>query len=271
MQDAYFGDVGDFGKYGLLRKLCGISEPDNSPKYSLGVAWYLTNCRNGNDGKHISYLKESKKNSRVFRDCNRDLYDELQKVVCKEGYRCVKAANRPTILGPSTRFHDEVLEYDQWTGPASFRDRIERREEWLRAALKEMCGCQIVFLDPDNGLEISGVQRHQAKGAKYVFRDEFLEFWKLGCSVIVYQHCDFNSKPDDQLEKRRNQLIQAIKNSNLAANLDERAVTALKYQRGTTRGFLILPVNAHGNVLVRRIEEMLKGPWQHHFKKTTPL
>ena len=39
MQNKYVGDVGDFGKYGLLRRLA-CPEFTESP-LSLGVIWYL--------------------------------------------------------------------------------------------------------------------------------------------------------------------------------------------------------------------------------------
>ena len=42
MQNRYAGDVGDFGKYGLLRTLC--REP---PLLSLGVVWYLVSDEQG--------------------------------------------------------------------------------------------------------------------------------------------------------------------------------------------------------------------------------
>ena len=38
MQDCYVGDIGDFGKYGLLRSLCGGD--DYGPALRLGVLWY---------------------------------------------------------------------------------------------------------------------------------------------------------------------------------------------------------------------------------------
>lgn len=37
MQNRYFGDVGDFGKYGLLRRICGVSAADECEALSLGV------------------------------------------------------------------------------------------------------------------------------------------------------------------------------------------------------------------------------------------
>lgn len=48
MKNQYFGDVGDFGKYGLLSAL--------SSGMKLGVNWYLTNNDTKTDGKFIEYL-----------------------------------------------------------------------------------------------------------------------------------------------------------------------------------------------------------------------
>ena len=42
MQDRYVGDIGDFGKYGLLRALCGRD-------LYLGVVWYLIPDEGGLD------------------------------------------------------------------------------------------------------------------------------------------------------------------------------------------------------------------------------
>ena len=38
MQDRFVGDIGDFGKYGLLRALTG-TYPEAEPRLSLGVVW----------------------------------------------------------------------------------------------------------------------------------------------------------------------------------------------------------------------------------------
>ena len=55
MQDRYFGDVGDFGKYGLLRVLSGFWA---EPRLKLGVVWYLfPNETHNADGGLISYLQ----------------------------------------------------------------------------------------------------------------------------------------------------------------------------------------------------------------------
>ena len=54
MQDRYAGDVGDFGKLGMLRIIA-----DSGLK--IGVNWYLTYKPEENlkeDGKHIGYLND---------------------------------------------------------------------------------------------------------------------------------------------------------------------------------------------------------------------
>jgi len=51
MQNKYVGNVGDFGKYGMLRALF-----QNSP-LKLGVNWCLVEKEEKkNDGKHTAYL-----------------------------------------------------------------------------------------------------------------------------------------------------------------------------------------------------------------------
>ena len=59
MQDKYTGDVGDFGKYGLLKTIVAESKGN----IRLGVNWYYVTreeVSNG-DGNRVSYLgKESK-------------------------------------------------------------------------------------------------------------------------------------------------------------------------------------------------------------------
>ena len=49
MQNRYVGDIGDYLKLGILRAL--------SPKYRLGVAWWIYPDETHNaDGQHIGYL-----------------------------------------------------------------------------------------------------------------------------------------------------------------------------------------------------------------------
>jgi hypothetical protein len=56
MQNRYVGDIGDYGKYALLRHLCACA---TGKSLRLGVIWCLFPDETiNNDGKHISYLKD---------------------------------------------------------------------------------------------------------------------------------------------------------------------------------------------------------------------
>ena len=74
VQHHFVGDVGDFGKYGLLRALTG-TWPVAEPRLSLGVVWYLPADATGSaaDGQKLSYLSQPNR----FRSCDPRLYDAL--------------------------------------------------------------------------------------------------------------------------------------------------------------------------------------------------
>ena len=74
MQDRYAGDVGDFGKFSLLRTLC---RDDNN---KLGVVWYRfpDESHNG-DGRHIDYISNPQYNA-----CDKELVKCLSKVITGE-------------------------------------------------------------------------------------------------------------------------------------------------------------------------------------------
>lgn len=106
MQDRYTGDIGDFGKLGLLRRL--------SERLSIGVSWYLVPDESHNgDGQHIDYLT---KNS--FRACGPTLFDTLAQIVGSD-QRKVTALENPTIL--SSVYYSEVLDF---TAPRSLNGML---------------------------------------------------------------------------------------------------------------------------------------------------
>lgn len=72
MKNQYVGDVGDYGKYGLLRYI-------SNKGIHIGVNWYLTEDDGSNDGKFISYL--SKESERKY---DGELYDFLKEIIEKE-------------------------------------------------------------------------------------------------------------------------------------------------------------------------------------------
>jgi len=264
MQNCYVGDVGDFGKYGLLRALC-LPGSDASRALSLGVVWYLVPDEGRNaDGKHTSYLDPTRADIARYRDCDPLLYDTLAKIVDRKA-RNVTSIRNSGILPARTVFFEEPLTFDGMPGigPAAREARLRHRGEWLQHALEATAGCDVVFVDPDNGLEVK-TQRHARRGPKHVFFDELVPYLQRGQSLVIYHHMGRNRKAADQIRQRLSQIAERLRGCD--------APFALHYHRGTSRAFFIVATKAHGPVLVDRAKRFASGLWgkQKHFCLVRP-
>lgn len=135
MQDCYTGDIGDYAKYGLLRKL--------SAGKTLGVAWYLfPDEEHKSDGDLIGYLEKP----RLWRSHDPDLYDTLKGIVT-DGQRTVSEVERRGVLGDA-QFSSEMLSITN----LPVADLREWRSKWFERVLTTLEHCDLVFADPDNGL-----------------------------------------------------------------------------------------------------------------------
>jgi len=256
MQDRYVGDIGDFGKYGLLRSLAA--------DLSLGVVWYLVpDESHTNDGKDIRYLQPTLKNLTTFRDCDTDLYDMLGGIV-RDSARSVKSVHERGVLPAGTVSYDDRLTYQGMPGigPDAKDARLAHRRLWVGRALAATPDCKIVFLDPDNGIECRTTQRHEKRGPKYVYFDDVQAYLTRGQSVVIYHHFNYGSTPISQTHT-------------LFARLNERLVghqqmSALRYHRGSTRAFVVIPTPDHAPSLTRGVQRFMASPWSQHFSSVTP-
>ncbi len=258
MQNRYVGDVGDFGKYGLLRALCLPSKDDNS-ELSLGVVWYLVPPEeDNNDGKYTQYLKETPKNKSLFRACDEKLYDALSKII-NAGERRIKNIRESDILPTKTVYYEETLSFDDMPsiGPMARERRLAHRRGWVQDALYKTAGCDVVFIDPDNGLEIDNVKRHTKKGPKYAFYDELSKFIENDKSLVIYQHTSRRGAADAQIKRRVSQLKERL---NVSTD-----ILALRFRRGTSRAFFIIPSKRHEHIITERVNSFLASPWKEHF------
>ncbi len=249
MQDRYVGDVGDFAKYALLRRLTGIAGED---EIRLGVIWCLhpDEVHNG-DGRHVSYLHRPE-----FVELDAELGAALRKIVLS-GRRSVSAVAHAGILPFRTVFCDGFA-----CGPTEMRlrrnDRMLHRSSWLGACLELTTGCKLVFFDPDNGLEIASVQKHHAKAGKYIYWDELSPFWSRGQALLIYHHLNRTKPAADQI---------ALLTARLQATFDGAAIKALVFRRGSCRVFwLVCPRTSPGSEIKRRADAFLSGGWLRHFQ-----
>jgi hypothetical protein len=223
MQNRYAGDIGDFGKLGLLR--CISANSDGGGTLRVGIVWYLVPDElRGNDGKYIGYLKQSPNNVRRFRSCDADLYDALARVVGSK--RSVSSIEGAGILPADTCYFSDVTLSESRTFGSS-PTRASARQKWLSCSLECVKNCDLLFLDPDNGLEVPSVEIHHQRGPKYVFYEELKAFASLDAAktVIVYQHLCRNGCAAEQIERRRQEIKGHLGN--------ERAVLPVVYRRGT--------------------------------------
>ena len=178
MKNQYFGDVNDYRKYGLLRALQSMGDG------SLLVAWMLTPDDGGRDGGFRSYLGAPG----TWAKYDRDLFNGLSGLL--------RAAPRPSVsliegsgLLPRASYYSAVV-------PDARRERDAWRGDLFRAASR----VDLVFLDPDNGIEVPSKPVGSAGSSKYVTWSEIEGLWVAGCSILIYQH--FRREPRRSFAER---------------------------------------------------------------------
>ncbi|MBN8499926.1 MAG: hypothetical protein J0M19_02100 [Sphingomonadales bacterium] len=170
MQDRYAADIGDYVKLAILRRL-GIGR-------ELGVLWWLYPDEAHNaDGKHISYLAKPES----WRSRDPHLFDAL-KLIVEEKRRNV-AALEAAQLFPQAKFFSEII-----PTLGSKGERHAARAAWFARALDAVSACDLVFLDPDNGLETKNFDPGASKAGKSVALDEICALRRSGRTIVVYHH-----------------------------------------------------------------------------------
>ncbi|MBR5284718.1 MAG: hypothetical protein IKU27_06705, partial [Clostridia bacterium] len=154
MQDRYAGDIGDFGKLGLLKNL--ICEG-----FHIGVNWYKTEPPKSEINKDGTFVQADGKHKikEKYFPCDPKLAEVLLHISEHEG-RSVSMIQNANLLDEGMAEYYDV--------PVPVKDR----NQWHRNALKELKNSDIVFLDPDNGLLVKSVGRKSAKSVKYTFEEE---------------------------------------------------------------------------------------------------
>lgn len=166
MKNKYFGDVNDYKKYGILRALTGPGE------IATTVCWILTEDDDSGDGRRIGYLSQPEE----WREHDPEVFDHLQLQVLQHCIRSVDAIESADVL-PNCRFYSALV-----------RDDMEARQHYFYELLKFAKGSQLVFFDPDNGLEVKSVPSGRKNSSKYIYWEEIKQAFAAGHSLLIYQH-----------------------------------------------------------------------------------
>lgn len=166
MKNQYFGDINDYRKYGLLRSIIETS------KLRMLVAWMLTPDDGGTDGKFISYLNQPRKWSKY----DTQLFQKIRDILSNEKQRRVDLIERTGLLLEAEYFADCVPDSDS------------DRKSWFMSLADRARGCELVFLDPDNGFEVKSKPYGRKNSSKFVYWREIEALWLSGKSLLIYQH-----------------------------------------------------------------------------------
>lgn len=225
----------------MLRSIAGAG-------LTLGVNWYLTPDENHNsDGKYISYLQNNN-----YSGYDNELYYILKDII-ENDRRNVFSVQKSVILPVSTVFYDSILDLKGELDP--LKRRIHR-QAWHNSALNKLTDCDIVFLDPDNGLQVKSVSLTGQKGNKYIGLEELKDYYKLGKSVIFYNHRERKLEEAYLNKFRKLQVDPALRGAEWLG---------LKFLRGTIRDYIFVLQPRHLYPIKVQYEELLNTAWKENF------
>jgi hypothetical protein len=248
MKNQFFGDINDFYKYGLLRSLAASG-------LSIGVCWMLTPDDGGSAGKKLKYLEDPDR----WRARDPELYDALKRACSEPGGRSVARARE--VLANSRFFEKPVP-----------RDR-ELRQHWWQEALESLGGTDLIFLDPDNGIE----PQTAGSSEKHVCWHEIEEAWRRGSSLVIFQYFPIMKRRDPFIRELRERLahrtgsteVHAVASPNVlflvAAQAPHRTAVAKSLEGLRRRGWdLVGDDRAGSSSTKQQAERLVDGGWHAH-------
>ena len=242
MQDKYVADVGDFGKYGLLRTLAGV-EPEDTPRYRLGIVWYFADDGDPHN-TDLAYLSKPDE----FRHYDKELFRHLHHMN-ETQTRTVEEVKRKGLLGKRRFLGRKAIFFSEHVPDG------QERDPWLSLALENTRKTDIVFLDPDNGLATPKMEAED-KRPTHAYLDEVMPFVARRQTVVIYQSYrrgdGFSRKKE--VRKWRDERLTEL-------GLDER----LRVVGTSNRAFVVLPATRHVEHIDRRLERFVER-WGKHFK-----
>ena len=210
MKNQYVGDIGDYGKYGLLRFLA-------SHGIKLGINWYLTADDGSKAGKFTDYLKQS--SERIYAP---EIFDALQAIAFRKDktVRMIESAD----LIPNAQFFAEPMK----TEISAPKVRKWERRLWFNNSTLLLRGADLIFADPDNGITYTKTASN--KGCeKCILPDEVCEYYSSGKNVVFY--CHKGRRKPEAWEQAKTEIRKYIHDAQ---------ILAVTCHRGTQRSYIFV-------------------------------
>jgi hypothetical protein len=230
MQDRYAGDIGDYGKLALLRAM-------EAQGLTVGVNWYLSKTLPSeihDDGKYRIPSQYEK--------LDPGLSAALNKVFNLGEARSVQALEKAHLIASDLFVNEEVPR------------ETDQREVWHQKALTKLADCDIVFLDPDNGLNVKSVKPGSPKSPKYVWLREVSDYIASEKSVIFYNH-----RPR---KKAEDYLAECAARFSADPVLSGKRCSVVTFPRCSIRDYFIIPASQkHEERICQALQSLLDGPF----------
>ncbi|HOZ14245.1 MAG TPA: hypothetical protein PK784_05615 [Tenuifilaceae bacterium] len=185
MKDKYTGDIGDFTKILLLKKIALING------VRLGINWYFNakeyayekkQC----DGKHTNFLLSQSQ----LKNTDERLFYSLLDIIKKEQRDVEKLHG--LIPNGNVLFYKKQVPYRK------------TRESWVRESIIDLNNSNLIFLDPDNGIAYSD----RTGNVKHVFHADIITYYDEKKSLIIYNHKDRYN--EEKYKSKINAIIEKL-------------------------------------------------------------
>ena len=230
MQDRYAGDIGDYGKFALLRAM-------EAQGLTVGVNWYLAKTLPSeihDDGKYRIPAQ--------YAELDPELSAALNRIFDLREARSVQALEQAHLLASNLFVNDAVPK------------EVDQRKAWHQTALARLADCDIVFLDPDNGLNVKSVKPGAQKSPKYVWLREVSDYIASEKSVIFYNH-----RPRKKVEAYIAEYAARFATNPVLCGKQFCVVT---FPRRSIRDYFIIPASQkHEERICQTLQSLLDGPF----------
>lgn len=210
MKNQYIGDIGDYGKHGLLRFLANRG-------IKIGINWYLTECDGSSDGRFTGYLNHSEE--RIY---DSELFDVLQRIAILQD-KNIKMIEQSGII-PKADFYSDFLNSRVLKPNA----RALNRELWFNNSTLILGDADIIFADPDNGISYRKSARTKDSD-KYILPEEVSCYYNGGKNVFFY--CHKGRRKPAAWNQVKIQIKEYIRDAQ---------ILAVTYHRGAQRSYIFV-------------------------------
>lgn len=142
------------------------SSDDQDWKCTRGHYWGVL------DGGKLDYLLNPSK----WSGFDQELFAVLKEIVVGEQKRGVKYVRERNLI-PSANYFEEYLSDDR-----------HQRDRYMDRFMSFSASANLLFFDPDNGMEVASTPPGSKGSSKYVYWEEIQTISPESFSILIYQH-----------------------------------------------------------------------------------